>query len=450
MKKNKLVSIIIRTKNEENWISVCLEKIFKQNYKNFEVIIVDNNSTDKTVKRALEYKVKIVKIKKFLPGKAINLGIKKSRGDIIVCLSAHCIPVNDNWLKNLIKPLENRQIAGAYGRQEPYSFSSDFDKRDLLNTFGLDKKIQKKDSFFHNANSAFTKKIWKKFLFDENVTNIEDRIWGNNIIKAGYKIFYTPDASVFHYHGIHQDLDPIRCKKIVNILESFKGEFQSSQIKENTKNKILAIVPQREKTKFYNNNNNNNLISFTINELKQSKKIKEIVVSTNDNITKKISENLGAKVPFLRPKNLSESYVDLNSVLKFTLDKLENNNKFFDIIVIASENYPLRKKKLFDKMINKLILGNYDTVIACRTEKGSVWQKNKLKTLKILDNSIPSEIKNQKTLIANIGYACVTRPNKIRNNDILNGKVYFYEIDDNNSFFEIQNDKNFKTFINQK
>ena len=86
MKKNKLVSIIIRTKNEENWISVCLDKIFKQNYKNFEVIIVDNNSTDNTVKRALEYNVKIVKIKKFLPGKAINLGIKKSKGDIIVCV----------------------------------------------------------------------------------------------------------------------------------------------------------------------------------------------------------------------------------------------------------------------------------------------------------------------------------------------------------------------------
>ena len=69
MRKNKLVSIIIRTKNEENWISLCLDKIFKQNYKNFEVIIVDNNSTDKTVKRALEYKVKIVKLKKFFSWK---------------------------------------------------------------------------------------------------------------------------------------------------------------------------------------------------------------------------------------------------------------------------------------------------------------------------------------------------------------------------------------------
>ena len=148
-KKKPLVSIIIRTKNEEKWISICLDALNKQTYKNFEVIIVDNNSTDKTVKRALEYNVRIVKIKKFLPGKAINLGIKKSKGDIIVCLSAHCIPVNNSWLKNLIKPLKNIQIAGSYGRQEPYSFSSDFDKRDLLNTFGLDKKIQKKSEFIH-------------------------------------------------------------------------------------------------------------------------------------------------------------------------------------------------------------------------------------------------------------------------------------------------------------
>ena len=49
--KSKKVSIIIRTKNEERWIGRCLESIFKQNYKNFEVIIVDNGSTDKTLEK---------------------------------------------------------------------------------------------------------------------------------------------------------------------------------------------------------------------------------------------------------------------------------------------------------------------------------------------------------------------------------------------------------------
>ena len=76
-------------------------------------------------------------------------------------VSAHCIPVNNSWLKNLIKPLKNKQIAGSYGRQEPYSFSSDFDKRDLLNTFGLDKKNTKKILFFITQIVHLQKKFEK-------------------------------------------------------------------------------------------------------------------------------------------------------------------------------------------------------------------------------------------------------------------------------------------------
>ena len=102
----KLVSIIIRTKNEERWISSCLKSVFKQDYKNFEVIIVDNESTDRTIIKANEFPVKIVKIKDFFPGKAINDGIRASSGDFIVCLSGHCIPVDNQWLGNLIKDLE--------------------------------------------------------------------------------------------------------------------------------------------------------------------------------------------------------------------------------------------------------------------------------------------------------------------------------------------------------
>ena len=45
-----LVSIVVRTKNESFWISKCLHAISLQDYKNYEVIVVDNNSTDNTVK----------------------------------------------------------------------------------------------------------------------------------------------------------------------------------------------------------------------------------------------------------------------------------------------------------------------------------------------------------------------------------------------------------------
>ena len=47
--EKELISIIIRTKNEERWIESCLEKIYDQKKVKFEIIIVDNHSTDKTV-----------------------------------------------------------------------------------------------------------------------------------------------------------------------------------------------------------------------------------------------------------------------------------------------------------------------------------------------------------------------------------------------------------------
>ena len=113
MRKEKKVSIIIRTKNEEQWIEMCLRKIYEQTYKNFEIIIVDNLSKDKTIDKIKKYNCKIVKIKKFIPGKAINMGVSKSTGEIIVCLSAHCIPVDKDWLKHLILDLNKKKHRGG-------------------------------------------------------------------------------------------------------------------------------------------------------------------------------------------------------------------------------------------------------------------------------------------------------------------------------------------------
>ena len=147
------------------------------------------------------------------------MGIEASDGEFIVIISGHCIPTNDKWLETLLKNIGDDEIAGVYGRQEPLSFTSNLDKRDLAITFGLDKKAQIKDPFFHNANSAITRATWEKFPFDNECTNIEDRIWGHEVIKKGYKIIYEPLASVFHFHGVHQNLDPDRCANVVSIME---------------------------------------------------------------------------------------------------------------------------------------------------------------------------------------------------------------------------------------
>ena len=163
-----LVSIVIRTFNESKYINICLNSIQKQSYKSFEIIIIDSGSTDDTIakiKSRKNIKYYILKQKKYIPGKALNFGIDMAQGEFIVFLSAHCIPTSSDWLKNLIKPFKNKKIAGVYGRQLPLPHSKPEDRRDLMNTFGIEDKLQKKDFFFHNANSAVRRSIVEKFRF---------------------------------------------------------------------------------------------------------------------------------------------------------------------------------------------------------------------------------------------------------------------------------------------
>ena len=442
MKKiSEKVSIIIRTKNEERWLEQCLKKIFNQSYSNFEVIIIDNNSKDRTIKKAKKFPVKIFKIKNFLPGKAINLGVKKSKGKIIVCLSAHCVPVNNNWLQKITSSLKDPKVAGIYGRQKPLSYSSDFDKRDLFNLFGPEKKIQKKDTFFHNANSAFRKSLWKKIPFDEKTKHIEDRIWGNDVIRKGYKIVYEPDAPVYHWHGINQDMEPNRCKKIVNILESLDQDFKSN-ILENDKNpNCVAIIPLRGET--LKIDNKISLLDITVSHLKKSKLIKDIFLATDNKINKKIGLNAKIKVPFLRPKYLSESFVDIKSILTFFLNRLEKK-KPIDIVVVATENFPLRNPNIFDKMINKLIKNNLDTIIACKLEKGSIFLKKDKKINKINDGEIPLNLRTQDAFTSRIGIAFVTRASTLSNKDgnLFSNRLGYHYINNQLEIMEV-NKKNF-------
>ena len=437
------ISIIIRTKNEERWILKCLEQIKKQTLKNYEIILVDNNSTDKTVEKAYLAGVKkIFFIKKFLPGKALNLGIKKSIGEYIVCLSAHCIPTNKNWLKNLIKNFElEKNVAGVYGRQEPMEFSRDADKRDLFLVFGLDRKVQVKDSFFHNANSIIKKSVWKKIKFDEKISNIEDRLWGEKVIQSGYKLIYEPSASVFHHHGIHQDGNQSRLRNVINIIQSYSKNFTQGNLDPKKLN-IVAIIPTKGSPK---RNGKKLLIKHTIEEAKNSKFIKKIIVSTDNKETKRFAIKNGAECPFLRPKKLSFDEVNLRTVQKFSLAELEKKRIFPDLIVHLEETYPFRDKDLIDNTIKVLLKNGYDTVIAAKEEKGWLWKESANGYFRIEEGDIPGKIK-KKTFLGLHGLCCVTYPEFVRNGLLIGKNIGLFPVRNHLSIIEIRNNDAYKKF----
>jgi glycosyltransferase involved in cell wall biosynthesis len=441
MNKSK-VSIIIRTKNEERWISSCLKSVYSQKYRDFQVILVDNETEDNTLKKAKKFPVnKIVSVKEYLPGKALNEGIKVSKGEYIVCLSGHCIPVNNMWLGNLVAALEeDDSYAGVYGRQEPMSFSAPADKRDLVIVFGLDRKIQTKDSFFHNANSIIRRELWENVPFDETITNIEDRIWAQEMLNRGYKLLYEPEASVYHYHGIHQDGNRQRLSNVVRIIEEKHTNFMGGRLDANKLN-IIAIIPVKGKQQFINGRPQ---LSYTIEEAINSKFIDKTFVATDNEETAEIASGLGAECPFLRPQSLSETYVNLETVQQFALGKIEDSGLYPDLVVHLEETFPFRPKGLFDEMISHLLEEGYDSVIAARPESSFLWQEDDNGNYVRLDSGdVPRKFK-EKFYVGLHGLGVVTHPEFIRQERMLGDRVGLYIVDSPLAGFEVRDEQSRK------
>ena len=214
-------SIIIRTKNESRWLPRCLAMVQNQTLKDFEVILVDNQSTDNSLDIARHFGVKkLLSIENYSPGRSLNIGAEAAEGEYLVFLSAHCVPYDENWLKELLDGFTfNNSICGVYGRQIPLPDSEIGNSRDLLSVFRDESRLQKRDYFFHNANSAIKYDVWSQNKFDPDLSNLEDQAWAKACIDSGGTIYYQSKSIVYHHDGLHFSQNAQRTSGVVRVLK---------------------------------------------------------------------------------------------------------------------------------------------------------------------------------------------------------------------------------------
>ena len=233
-------SIVIRTKNEAEFIGETLSRVEAQTFDGtHEVIVVDSGSTDETTKIAEGHKAKIIQIaaKEFTYGKALNLGADVAEGRFIVNLSAHALPADKNWLGNLVSEFETSKVAGVYGQQLSSGYMNPFDACRNEGFFGNRRKHFKgdngralRDLHFSNCNSAVRREIWKRFKFDEAVAYAEDVLWQRTVISAGYTIVYAPVAAVYHTHPVHLRSAFRNSRNCAGSLASLDGKRRSKSL----------------------------------------------------------------------------------------------------------------------------------------------------------------------------------------------------------------------------
>lgn len=211
-------AIIIRSRNEEVWIGETLNRLMKQTYKNFEIIIVDSGSTDKTLEIVKKYPVKVVSIlpQEFTYPLAINIGIKNSAASTyLVILSAHSLPINPHWLKNGIDKFSKRSnVFGVYGAVKALPGSTIWDRLfhtssyliTLLMMFPHRYSIIKKDGMgvLGFTNAIIRKDLWKKYPINELYgAGGEDGDWVRHHLALDYVAIKDLNFTVLHSHNLN-------------------------------------------------------------------------------------------------------------------------------------------------------------------------------------------------------------------------------------------------------
>jgi cellulose synthase/poly-beta-1,6-N-acetylglucosamine synthase-like glycosyltransferase len=207
--KKQIVSIVVPCYNEEEYIRRCIESLQNQNYDgNYEIIAVDNGSTDKTVDILLEEKIILEKEQKRGPAAVRNRGIQKAKGDIILFIDGDCV-ASENWLRSLVSWLDDENIGCVAGEIEPLKTidTSPLEKY-LIEKGHLSQKQHMTHPFLPyaaTANAGYKRQIFEAVgLFDEKLQNGEDAdlCWRMQL-QSKYKIHYVPEAVVYHPYESH-------------------------------------------------------------------------------------------------------------------------------------------------------------------------------------------------------------------------------------------------------
>lgn len=188
------ISIIITTKNEEKNIKNLLESLKLQSFEEIELILVDNESSDRTKEIAADYGCKVFN---FGPERSSqrNFGVKKSKGDFVLILDADMI-LEDGILNELYGfAISNPGYKCLTMREEPVGNSI----WAICKKLELDFYTQEND--FDLAPRWFEKKVFLEFGgFDESQTGTED--WDlPERIYLKYPKKYLTKKRVFHNEG---------------------------------------------------------------------------------------------------------------------------------------------------------------------------------------------------------------------------------------------------------
>jgi rhamnosyltransferase len=198
------VSIIMRSFNEAWALRETLPALAAQNYKNWELIVIDSGSTDGSVDLLRNYRPRhLIQIpqREYNPSRVMNHGMQLASSGFAIFLNADATPQGSDWLGPLSHALLDPRAAAVFGRQIPRPNCQAVFANDYERCFGASRESANWGHFFSMVSSGIRKDIWARRGFNERMQYSEDDEYTRWCVAQGYRVRYIPESVVMHSHN---------------------------------------------------------------------------------------------------------------------------------------------------------------------------------------------------------------------------------------------------------
>ena len=441
-KLNPLITVYITNFNYGQFIKKAINSVLNQTFKNFELIIIDDGSKDKSTKiiKEFQYKKNVKIVIQNNKGLIVsnNLALRLSKAKYIMRLDSddwldpHALEIMSNILERnkkvslvfpdyyevdkngkIIKQVRRHNFKKVKLFDQPAHGACTMIRREnLIDIGGYDEEFSCQDGYY----------LWLKFIKKYMVRNV--------------------NLPLFYYRQHQSNLTSNKKK----ILQNRSRIISKLQVSENKK-KVLAILPVRG-LKLNPNSivlkklNKKPLIFYTIDSILNSKLIDKLIITSPDSkLLSTIKKNYKNKIIVIkRPENLGFINTELEKTIRHSLKKIKSKKIRYDYIMNISFRTPFISSRILDDGINTLKLFNSDKII-CVTQETHKYYRHDGSGLKNLIKSSNLKLERDAIYKQVMGFNIIKKKCLFKNDESL--KIGHIVLTDSQSF-EINSENDLK------
>ena len=436
-KSNPIVTIYITSYNYAQYIEKAIQSVIDQTYTNYELIIIDDGSTDGSKEIINQYKKENI-FSVFQKNRGLNasnnVALKMSRGKYIIRLDADDY-FSPQAIEIMVSELErNSECALVF--PDYYHINEDGKIIEEIKRHNFEKDVTLLDQPAHGACTMIRSKILKSIGGYDEEFNRQD---GYDIWLKISKLHRVKNVSLplFYYRKHQKNLTKDETRLFKTRTDIIEKNVKSRNIENSN---ILAIIPVRGKMIDPNSNplhkiNNKCLIEWTIDSAIESNLLQDVVITSSDHELKEYvcSKYSGRVIWIERNEVLSSMNTGVEKTAIEAIRAYEKNNKIIDAALMLYIEYPLRSKIYIDQAIRMFQLFDVDSVSSVRNDD-DMFYVHSGHGLEPWHKSRKLRLERDNLYRRAGGIHLIKKETLFRNQDMLHGKMGHVVVDQKSAF----------------